>query len=232
MNTAAIKDKAKRLIKTRTLARLDRNHMAQMANVSFNTYKGWENARFGGIPEKRAVLLSNALQMEGIDVSVNWLMFGSGEEPKKLKYHQIEYLKQTTINLPHQSPEEVEKIRIKAELEFFANNNGWENIIYLNISDDTMAPCFIPSDLVIGIKITKENFNQAIGLNCLVRTKENKILLRQLQPSKTNGLFTLLCINQNTRHQFILNEIELIDIAPVVWIRKNSFYLLKNEHKK
>ena len=223
--------KANRLIQLRTLAKLSRKDVAQMANIAFSTYKGWENGRFGGIPQKRAVLLINAYQNEGISSSASWLMSGAGEPPEKLRHHQIKHLKDAITAPASISFENMEELKIKAELEFFCNNNKWETIS-ITVPDDAMTPYFFQEDLVAGIKIPQENFTAAIGLNCLVRTKGNKILLRLVQEGCKENHFTLLCSNTNTKTQFVLHNVELIDIAPVTWVRRKITSLIKTLHKK
>ena len=224
--------KAERLIQLRKLAKLSRKDTAQMAGVSVSTYKGWENARFGGIPLKRAVLLTDTFQAEGIKSSVNWLIHGAGDQPKKILCYQITQFKEAIAgSAKQQSPEAIEQLRIKAELEFFCNNNDWTTLSLI-VPDDAMAPYFLPGDFVAGVKVLHENFDATVGLNCIARTKNNKILLRQIQKSSTKDLFTLLCLNPNCKQQFILHDAELVDIAPVLWFRRNATSLIKTPHKE
>jgi transcriptional regulator with XRE-family HTH domain len=211
--------KAERLLQLRKLAKLSRNDAAQMAGVSVYTYKGWENARFGGIPQRRAALLVDMYQAEGIKSSVDWIMQGTGEPPNKLLCYQYTIFKDTIANPANQSPKNIEQLRIKAELEFFCNNYSWETMS-LTVPDDAMEPYFLQGDLVAGTKTSNTDFEKMNGSNCIVRTKNNKILLRQIHKSKTKDLFTLLCLNR--KHQLALHDVELVDIAPVIWIRKKS----------
>lgn len=228
--TDASTAKAERLTQLRKLAKLSRKDIAQIAGVSVLTYKGWENAKFGGIPQKRAVLLVEIFQAEGIKSSVDWLMEGVGEPPRKVLCYQIAQLKEAVTDLAAQSPESVEQLRVKAELEFFCNNNNWETLS-LVVPDDAMEPCFLKDDLVAGATIPAENFVEAIGMSCLVRTKNNKVLLRQIQKSNTQGLFTLLSLNPNSSQQLIIHDAELIDIAPVIWLRRKTILSIKTPHK-
>ncbi len=214
-----LEEKANRLIQLRNLAKLSRKDMAQIAEVSFSTYKGWENSRFGGIPTKRAELLVNALNLEGINSSVDWLMLGIGTPPRKILTHQndnIRNILSLSKNLPQ---EQLEELRIKAELEFFCNNNNW-NTLSTTVDDNSMGPIFSSGDLVAGVKLPPEQFAQAIGLNCIVRTKNNKIFLRQIQKGSSSDLFTLLSLNNQCIS--IMYDIKLVDIAPVSWIRRKS----------
>jgi len=218
--------KAKRLTQLRKLAKLSRKDIAEMAGVSVSTYKGWENARFGGIPPKRADILVEALQTEGIKSSTGWIIDSTGEAPKKILIHQLTEFKEALADsTKKQSPEVIEKLCIKAELEFFCNNNDWETIS-LTVADDAMAPYYLPGDLIAGVKIPPENFTETSGSNCIVRTKNNKTLLRQVQKSKTKGLFNLLSLNPNSKQQLILQDVDLVDIAPVVWLRRKTTTLL------
>ena len=218
--------KSKRLMQLRKLAKLSRMDIAQLAGVSVSTYRGWEGARFGGIPIKRAVLLADALKTEGINVSSNWLMHGTEETPKKIIYYQATQLqKALTHSTKQQSPEATEQLYIKAELEFFCNNNNWKTISLI-VPNDAMEPCFLEGDLVAGIQVPHKDFSKIIGLNCIIRTKNNKILLRQIQKSNIEEWVVLSCLNPNTKHQLIHREEEIIDIAPISWLRRKN--LLSN----
>lgn len=222
--------KAERLTQLRKLAKLGRNDIAQMAGVSVLTYKGWENAKFGGIPLKRASSLVELFQIEGIRCSVDWIMHGTGEPPKKILLHQTIQFQNAITNATQQPPEIIEQLQIKAELEFFRNNNEAETMS-LTLPDDAMEPCFLQGDLVAGTKVPLEYADKTIGLNCIVRTKNNKVLLRQIQTGSDKISFTLLCLNSNSKQQFILHDVELIDIAPVIWIRRTAISLPRTHHK-
>jgi HTH-type transcriptional regulator, cell division transcriptional repressor len=223
--------KAERLTQLRKLAKLSRNDIAQMVGCSVLTYKGWENARFGGIPQKRAAMLVEALQTEGIESSVDWLIQGIGDQPKKILHYQVARFKEAIANPTKQTPENIEQLCIKAELEFFCNNNDWETI-FITLPDDAMEPYFLQGDLVAGVKIPNEDFDKIIGLNCIVRTKNNKILLRQIQKSNTKDFFTLLSLNPDSKQPLILHDMELIDIAPAIWFRRKTILPPKIAHKK
>ncbi|CAL7964079.1 hypothetical protein GAMM_60192 [Gammaproteobacteria bacterium] len=170
-------------------------------------------------------------QTEGIKSSVDWIMQGIGDPPKKILSYQITQFKEAIANSTEQTPENIEQLRIKAELEFFYNNNDWETIS-LTVLDDAMEPYFLQKDLVAGVKVANKDFDKTIGLNCIVRTKNNKILLRQIQSGNKNGLFTLLSLNLGSKQQLILYDMELTDVAPVIWLRRKATSLPKISHKK
>jgi len=214
---------SRRLMQLRKLAKLSRQDIAQLAGVSASTYRGWESARFGGIPKKRAILLIDALKAEGINSSSNWLIYGTEDPPKKIICYQNTQLQKALIDsTKQQSPEVIEELRVKAELEFFCNNNNWETISLI-VPDDAMEPCFLEGDLVAGIKVPHKDLSKIIGLNCIVRTK-NKILLRQIQKSNIEELVALLCLNPDIKHQIILRNEEIVDVAPIIWTRRKNLF--------
>ncbi|EKE01611.1 MAG: hypothetical protein ACD_21C00090G0017 [uncultured bacterium] len=223
------KERAERLTQLRKLAKLSRFEIAQLADISIFTYKGWENARAGGIPERRAIKLVDIFQTEGIKTSVDWIMHGIGEPPKKLFYYQNHTTKDDVEILAEQSPEDAELIAIKAELDFFCNNNQWKTIS-LTVSDDSMTPFFLPGDLVAGVKIPKTDLEKINRQNCIIRTKNNTTLLRQIYPHEIKDFFVLSNLNNN--QQTTLHEAELVDIAPVIWLRRKTISPSKTSHKK
>ena len=128
IHLAGVIAKSKRLLQLRKLAKFSRKDIAQLAGVSVSTYRGWEGARFGGIPKKRAILLVEMLKAEGINSSPNWLMHGTGESPRKIIHYQAAQLQKTLADSPKQySSEAMEELHIKAELELFCNNSNWGN---------------------------------------------------------------------------------------------------------
>lgn len=214
--------KSKRLIQLRKLAKLSRANMAQLAEAAITTYRGWEGARFGGIPLRRAEIIVNALKADGIDCSSDWLMHGTGSQPQKIAFYQAADLRKAVLTpTTKNSPEAIERLRIKAELEFFCNNYNWD-VLSLKVPDDSMEPCFLKEDLVAGIKISHKEIPNIIGQNCLVRIKSNKVLLRQIQKSNMKGLYILSCLSADTARQLILSDEEIVDIALINWIRRKN----------
>lgn len=212
------KAKGGRLQQLRNLARFTQNDIANLANVSLSGYKGWEMGRHGGLPEKRAIFLVPIFQAEGINCNFEWLMYGVGNPPIKNQGYCP-----TDNKVSHQIFEKfakTEKEHIQDELNFFRNN--YLNSLDLIIPDDAMAPQFLPNDIIAGIKLSNKNFHRAIGLNCIIQTMAGDILLRQLQKGIKKDRYTLLCTNLTSLQETILHEVELINVAPVLWHRKEK----------
>lgn len=212
------KAKGERLQRLRNLARFTQTDMANLANVSLSGYKGWEMGRHGGLPEKRAIFLVPIFQAEGINCNFEWLMYGIGNPPIKNQGYCP-----TDNNVYHQLSENIaktEKEHIQNELNLFRNN--YLHSLDLIIPDDAMAPQFLPNDIVAGIKLSNKNFPRAIGLNCIVQTMAGDVLLRQLQKGIKKDCYTLICTNLASSQEIIMHEVELINVAPVLWHRREK----------
>lgn len=216
--SGAPKAKGERLQQLRRLARFTQTEMAKLINVSLSGYKGWEIGRHGGLPENRAIFLISIFQSEGINCNIEWLMHGIGNSPQKIQgYSPIDN------NASYQilgNIVKTEKKLIQNELQFFRSN--YLNSIDLVILDDAMAPQFLPNDIVAGIKLLSKKFSQAIGLNCIIQTATGDILLRQLQKGIKKNRYTLICANSASHQEIIMHEVELINVAPVLWHRREK----------
>jgi len=73
--------RAERLRRIRNMANLTREQMCNLAKLNVNTYKGWEIARYGGLPIDGAEKVLNGIGCEGVICSLNWLLYGKGQGP-------------------------------------------------------------------------------------------------------------------------------------------------------
>jgi DNA-binding XRE family transcriptional regulator len=208
------KEKGKRLQQAREMVRFDRKEAAKIAEVSVHTYKGWEVGKYDGLPENRAKKLLPALAAEGLQCSLEWLMHGIGDAPKKTRGYQVkEELGEYTIS--ESAPDEK---AIKDELALFCKN--CTNPLYLTIDDDSMTPQFLPGDVVAGKIVPKRTYKELIGSPCIIQLKTGEILLRQLQHGTIKNHYDLVCTNQNTQQTFCLSNIEIANVAVILWHRR------------
>ena len=207
------KAKGKRLKQVMKLARFDRKLGAEIAGVSFHTYKGWEVGKHGGLPEKKAQKLLTAITIEGVACSLEWLMHGIGDAPKRVRGYQIKEASAEYQNSVAKKPaKKTEDEHIKLELDLF--RESYPSTLYTCVADDGLAPTYLPGDLVAGEKIASRNYKKAIGLPCIVQTNTDEILLRRLQYGTIKGRYTLACSNPDTKQKFAINDIELVAVAP------------------
>lgn len=208
-------DKSFRLRLLRQLARLKQKDMAHVAGVSLSTYKSWESGKHNELPEKRAIFFIPALQAEGIGCSLEWLMTGVGDEP--CKKYAVEPLTHRELVL-NETKSEYQKIH--EELDVFRKNHI--NSLDLFINDEAMAPYVKKGDHVAGVKLLQKHFKKAIGENCIVQLKSGVILARQVHDGSKPNYYHLLNINTQCQPA-IIHDIELIAIAPIIFLRKNCF---------
>ncbi len=87
-----------------------------------------------------------------------------------------------------------------------------------------MLPFYRKGDYVAGIQYFEADIQKAVGQDCIVLLKTKQLLLRHLRYHQETG-FTLVCINPDTTaHPYVLENQELISVAPVIWHRRKRFY--------
>lgn len=212
-STELSKKKGKRLQQAREMVRFNRKDAAKIAEVSVHTYKGWEVGKYDGLPEKRAKKLLPALEAEGLECTLEWIMHGIGEKPKKIRGYQVETASKT-LSVKSAST----KTNITDELKLFCQN--CKNPLYLTLTDDAMSPQFMPGDIVAGEIVPKRVYKNLIGAPCIIQLKTGKILLRQLQLSSEKGCYDLICSNAETKLPFCLSNVEIADLAIILWHRR------------
>lgn len=209
--------KADRLRYLREFAHLDRNEAAEMTRVSFATYKDWENSK-AIMPKQRAFWLIDDLQMLGVDCTFEWLMNGVGAAPRKTKkFLQTETFIENISN-SKVFKKQKEAAHITKELDFFCQHNP--HAIGLIVMDDAMAPKYKCHDVVAGIQYSNKKIAKLAGLDCIVKLKTGKFLLRNLQLGTTHDCYTLVCANPNKKIKQTIPNVELICAAPIIWHRQ------------
>lgn len=207
--------RASRLKKLRKMTNHSRKDFASKYNISPGTLQNWETARFGGLTEKGAKIMLEALASEKIFVSFEWLMYGVGESPL---IQNISYNNAATNNANYnQSKEEI----IEKELRMFSNIN--KNSLHSYIEDNTMEPFYKAGTLVAGRARKDDDIKSLINKACIVVTENNEKLVRLLKKGSKDNLYNLMFFNYNTDEQVpYLNDVAIVAAAPISWIRYNS----------
>jgi transcriptional regulator with XRE-family HTH domain len=205
-------ERGKRLKRLRQFLRLSRPALAKKCDnvFSFTSVEGWEEGRFGGLTIKSAQQLVQGFNKEGIPVSLEWLMFGTGEDPLIPRKKSEDY----------KTKKELTEYEIIAkELALFHQLN--KNSIDAVITDDGMSPWLLPGDFVAGERYLGENVEKAIGSVCIVQPQSGNVLVRKVNSGNDLQYYNLVCINSNTKLPHpIIEDVKLISAAPILWIRK------------
>lgn len=192
-----------RLVYLRLLTRLKRAQFSKLLGISYDSLKYWETPQ-NTISLKYARIISEKANAVGICCDANWLMYGKGHKP---------FLRITT------SQENDQDTSIIREIEFFKELH--EGAEVLLISDDAMAPYYLPGCYVAGIKkFGPDIVHKALEKTCITETQNGLRLLRKIFPGDSKNQYHLRSLNlaSYASHQSILN-VELLYAAPVVWHR-------------
>ncbi|MBA3537196.1 MAG: hypothetical protein H0T84_11400 [Tatlockia sp.] len=199
---ASAEARAGRLRKIRNLANLSRKGICDKEEINFNTYKGWELARFGGLPVDGAEKVIKRVAKENVICSMDWLLYGRGQEP---------YLLPKGTNLNDLNDESL----ILKEILLFQSFHP--DVIYTQIQDDALAPQLMPGDYVAGIKMVHSDIVKAVNQFCIVELANGDIAVRYLKQGQNIGEFQLLATNISSSIGFNFSiESELKSAAPIV----------------
>ena len=128
--------RAIRLKRVRNLANLSRKDMCSYEGLNINTYKGWEIARYGGLPQAGAFKVVERVAREGVTCTVEWLLYESGPGPQlQIGFHD-------SVNAPSKEmPERLtEHQAIQNEILFFSRQ--FKNSIHFKVTDNGMEPYY------------------------------------------------------------------------------------------
>lgn len=194
--------RGERLRKIRNLANLSRKELCNTPELKLNTYKGWELGRFGGLPVDGAERVIKRVTKEGVICSVEWLLYGKGQEPY--------IIPQSTGDFDQLGTEIILK-------EIMVFQSFYPDAVYIEIKDDALSPLYVIGDYVAGIRVFGENINAIVNQACIVQLTNGEILCRYLREGYTKDKYQLLAtnINSNLKGPQTI-ESELNFAAPIV----------------
>ena len=210
-----------------TILGLSRNKFSQRhkdLELTVSTLQNWEDARYGGLTEKGGRKLIEAFAREGVQCSLQWLLFGTGEAPPEardfnLVIENITAKQAVQILADTGNKSLTDEESIAKELRYFRELHV--DAIDAIVSDDGLSPYFEPGDCVAGIRLNGQDIRKAIGLPCIIQTQLGQVLVRKLEAGSQMGYYTLLCTNPHTQVKDIkATEVKLFSAAPIVWLRK------------
>lgn len=192
--------RAQRLQKLRATVKLP-VRLFKKYGIAYNSFRNWEKGEFSGLSESGAIKLSQICNELGYNVSVEWLLFGIGQDP---------FCNKQMIN----DRENAEK-----ELKFF-HHHLLDSIDTL-ISDDALAPWYQPGDIVAGKCLLDNAMEFAIGFPSIVKTQNNEVLVRIVHSGNDIELYNLECSNPNTTvNSPMITDVKLLFAAPILWSRR------------
>lgn len=219
----AAKEKGYRLQRLRHLANLSRREVAsRYPEIKHDTLKGWEVGLATGLTEEGAKKVLKVYALEGVICSPEWVLYGSGPGPRLVEQFKSSSDFHDTSNESEESLlfGDKEERQIVRELQFFHEGN--RNAIDLIIQDDGMSPHYNKGDWVSGIRRPKSKVRALLGQDCIVQLADGRTLLRHFQVGSIDGRYKLVCLNANTAEESILDNVEVIGAAHVIWVRRRN----------
>lgn len=192
----------------RKLLRYSTLAFSERCETKESTFKSWEQGRFTGLTTTGALRVIETCQKEGVNCTLEWLLYGKGSEPFKNGTSHEPLM----ITRASSSP-------IAQELLVFHQLHP--NAIDIIISDNSMEPVFSKGDCVAGVRYFGEDIKKLIGLNCIIQLPTGEILVRTLQAGDQPDCYTLSCFNSNTGVELSrFKNAGLFSAANIIWIRK------------
>lgn len=211
--------RGKRLKSLRMMAGLSRKALEDKYSVSASTMQSWEDAKAGGLTEKGAKRGIEVFRQEGIRCTVDWLLYGIGLPPQLSDKLFQQHTQITSVF--DERIEVTEERAIVNELLAFRQHNP-DAIEYI-VPDDGMAPLYRKGDYVAGKRRYNDVIDLVVGMDCIIETKENEVLLRRLKAGSKPGLYTLVCLNPDaTVSEFAIHDQDILSAAPVIWLRRKD----------
>lgn len=219
--SASPEARAARLRRLRNLANLSRREVCERADIKLDTLIGWEVARHGGLTEKGAKTILSCIANEGVQCTLEWLLYDTGIGPALLpNFDKAKANLQKTAETTADTTNE-EKLIIEELLLF---REHYLDAIDCIVQDDAMLPHYSPNDYVAGIKRYKNDIAKLEGHHCIVQLVDGNTLVRCLRKGQDKGKYTLLSININATSTttLIIPEVELACAAPIIWLRRKN----------
>ncbi|MES2203974.1 MAG: hypothetical protein V4496_02010 [Pseudomonadota bacterium] len=206
--------RAARVKRLRNLANLSRKQMCEGNDINVNTLKGWEIARYGGLPLDGAHKIIKRVSQEGVLCTVEWLLYEDGPPPS---VNVGQAMEQSAPDAKKKS----EAFNLEEEMTLFQQH--YPSAIQYAINDDGMLPFYEVGDVVAGIKKSGKHINDLLETNCIVQLANGQLYCRRLRKGKLENTYHLVCFNTETSLETpIMTDVELLSAARIIWHRKQE----------
>jgi len=223
---------AQRLKHVRDMLRLNREYIEKKYRISAATLKSWENA-LTKITEKGLKRCINMYRQEGILLTREWILYGTGLSPR-ISLDIGKYLASELQYPRHENVSEGLKVMDNTGVSYNTNDEtafilreatffkeSYTDSVALAVTNDDMEPVYQIGDYVGGIFRYDKNIISANKRDCIIRLSSGELLLRRLFINN-NGQKNLACINPlpSSSNIPILFNTSVECVAPIIWHRK------------
>jgi transcriptional regulator with XRE-family HTH domain len=205
-----IQARARRLLLLRGLAGLSRDQIFSRYGIAKATLQNWESGRAGGLTKKGADRVLKAYQREHILCTHDWLLQGVGASPVLMDESRDPAARRAHAVFSGLA-EDIAYLR-----------SLYDHVVDLPIADQSMMPDYPQSAHVVGISHYKEQILSSVGKDCIVHAVGHPPIFRRLLSSGDAQRFHLVPLNLSGDYP-IITDVEVLSVAPVLWVRADAF---------
>jgi len=216
-DAAVLKERGIRMATARKMAGVTLKDLGKKYGFGYSTLRQWEHGKIGGLTNKGAKKLIEALKNEGVISNLAWLMHGTGPNP----FYEQAIESGGGIPTDQSTALIAEQRIISQEINYFQSLNP--TAVTLMINDDAMEPLFRRGDQVGGATVPEDQRHLILHEPCIIATSDNMTLCRIVSPGSELALYDLFCTNSKTHAKpTCLNDVELLYAAPVTRLWRKS----------
>jgi hypothetical protein len=202
--------RANRLKEARKIGRISLRDITNNGVINYNTFCGWESGKHGGLTQKGALKVVEALNQLGVKCSIEWLLYGIGQKPISLH--------------PMMIPRPLSSIKDFIPIHSDFIKQLYPEFIGIRIEDDAMSPKYNIGDFVSGMPLSQKKITQASGKDVIVQLRGETTIIRKLVINSKNNSASLISVN-TSYHEPILTDVDIVQLALVLChLRYDSLY--------
>jgi len=212
--------RAKRLNLIIKMSGLSHAAFGRKHNIAHGNFQNWCVPRYSGLSEGGAEKCLYGCKMEGIEATLEWLMYGV--EPGPIITERF-YNKGGKVHLPPKTAttKDSEITAITREILLFRQNYD-QQVLEMMIHDNDMEPHYKMGEYVAGKSFGDEDIANLINQDCIVQLDDGTLILRNLKTGSADNLFNLVCTNIHTTNKPVIYDAKITLAAPVMWIRRKA----------
>jgi len=218
---ATAKCKGERLRRVRHLANLSREAFCESNDINITTLISWEVGRFGGLSSKGASKVIARVADEGVFCTIEWLLCGVGAGPEV----RVDYKKSKKIaDDKRMESGSIDEVKVILEELMLFRRHTPHSTDYI-VDDEAMMPYYQIGDYVAGSMFFGDDINRLFGINCIIHTKDGRLLVRQLQHGPSKFSYNLIPTNFTDKvKDIIVYDVQLTSAAPIIWHRRKQSF--------
>ncbi len=215
MNQQNVTTSGERLKYLRALIRVSRTYLQNKYDLPEVTLKSWENGTTK-LSQMGAARCVEMYREEGLIVSADWILDGTGLDPKQ-SVAISHYFAQPTDKILSTEEDEVLMLR---DANRFKESHA--DAVVMVVSNDDMLPFYHPGDYVAGKMRYGDAVETVINKDCIVYLKNGSRFFRRVIKNSIGG-YNLTCLNPyGETAEPVLYNVVIESVAPVIWYRRKD----------